>query len=126
MFDDLPVIGGKLYVMGDGLIKYCRFCPKCVSIGQNRMWWSTPKTYGKEQAWRIWNSSWCTVSFPSNQNILILNRQGMTQQESIIIPVIPFWLQSQLAWRCPSGHTLGTRMWANTADYRKIREFHNY
>ena len=47
MFHDLSNIEGKLYVMRGGLIKYCRFCPKCVSIGQRRMWRSTPKTNGK-------------------------------------------------------------------------------
>ena len=49
LFHDLFIIGGKLYVMRDGLIKYCRFCVKCVSIGQRRMWRSTPKTNGKEK-----------------------------------------------------------------------------
>ena len=34
--------------MGTGLLEYCRFCPKCVSIGQHRKWRSIPKTYGKE------------------------------------------------------------------------------
>ena len=44
----MSIIGGKLYVMGEELLEYCRFSPKCVSIGQHRMWQSTPKTYGKE------------------------------------------------------------------------------
>ena len=34
-------------MMRAGLIKYCRFCPKCVSRGQRQMWRSTPKTSGK-------------------------------------------------------------------------------
>ena len=46
MFQDLSIIGGKLYVMRAGLIKK-GLCPKCVSIGQRRMWRSTPKTSGK-------------------------------------------------------------------------------
>ena len=36
-------------MMRGGLIKYCRFSPKCVSIGQRRVWRSTPKTNGKEK-----------------------------------------------------------------------------
>ena len=56
MFHDLSIIGGKLYVMRDVLIKYCRFCPKHVSIGQRRMWRGTPKTNGKEKLEEIWSS----------------------------------------------------------------------
>ena len=32
----LCIIGEKVYVIWNGLLKYCRFCPKCVSTGQNR------------------------------------------------------------------------------------------
>ena len=70
MFHDLSIIGGKLYVIRDGLIKYCRFCPKCVSIGQSRMWRSTPKTNGKEKLEEIWSSETLpgALTFPSTQH----------------------------------------------------------
>ena len=56
MFHDLSILGGKLYAMRGGLIKYCRFSPKCVSIGQRWVWRSTPKTNGKEKLEEIWSS----------------------------------------------------------------------
>ena len=70
MFHDLSIIGEKLYVMRDGLIKYCRFCPKCVSIGQSRMWQSTPKTNREEKLEENWSSETLpgALSFPSAQH----------------------------------------------------------
>ena len=122
MFHDLSIIGGTLYVMRDGLIKYFRFCPKCVSIRQNWMWRSTPrrahlrlmgrKSLRKPGALKLFLVHWVFHQL----NTLISHRQGMTQQEGI-----PFWLQSQLAWCVsPSGNTLWARMWANSAYYRKF------
>ena len=43
-------------MMRGGLIKYCRFSPKCVSIGQGQVWRSIPKTNGKEKREEIWGS----------------------------------------------------------------------
>ena len=56
MFHDLSIIGGKLYVMRDGLIKYCKVLSQVCSIGQTWMWQSIPKTNGKEKLEETWSS----------------------------------------------------------------------
>ena len=67
---DEELVHYRREVVCDGLINYCRFCPKCVSIGQNRMWQSTPKTNGKEKLEETWSSETLpgALSFPSAQH----------------------------------------------------------